>query len=71
MSDNNGNVTDLKSKGQKAIEKAREEVEAEDMADAVCKLKAKLRERQEAKTVLDNIDREIADLEEAITQGNA
>ena len=71
MSDNNGNVTDLKSKGQKAIEKAREEVESEDMRDAVTKLKKKLRERKEAQTVVDNIDREIKDLEEAITQGNA
>lgn len=66
-----GNVSDMKTKGQKAIEKAIEEVEAEDMSQAVTKLKAKLRELKEAETVVANIKREIDDLKEAISQGNA
>jgi len=65
-----GDVTNMQTKGQKAIEKARQDVESEDMSKAVTQLKAKLRERKDAQTVVDNIDREIADLEEAITQGN-
>ena len=64
------NVEKMESKAQKAIRLAREEVEAEDMEKAVVKLKAKLRELNTAKTVVSNIEREIADLEEAIAQGN-
>ena len=70
MSDDNGNVTSLKSKGQKAIDLAIEEVENEDISKAVTQLKAKLRELKEAQTVVANIEREIEDLKEAITQGN-
>lgn len=40
------------------------------MSKAVTKLKVKLRELKDAKTVVSNIEREITDLEEAITQGN-
>lgn len=63
--------TTLETKAQKAINKARAEVEEEDLKDAVVKLKALLRQEQEAETVLRNIKREIEDLEEAIKQGNA
>jgi exonuclease VII small subunit len=66
-----GNTTEFKTRGQQAIEKARDEVEAEDMKDAVTKLKAKLRELKDAETIVANIKREITDLEEAISQGNA
>lgn len=66
----NEKVTDMKTKGQKAIDRAREEVESEDMGKSVTKLKAKLRELKDAETVVGNIKREIKDLEEAITQGN-
>lgn len=66
-----GDVTDMETKAQKAIKRAREEVEAEDMRDAVTKLKKKLRELKEAQTVVANIEREIEDLELAIEQGNA
>ena len=65
-----GDVTNMQTKGQKAIEKARSEVEAEDMSKAVNQLKAKLRELKDAETIVANIKREVADLEEAITQGN-
>ncbi|MDJ0952536.1 MAG: hypothetical protein QNJ81_02535 [Acidimicrobiia bacterium] len=65
-----GDVTNMQTKGQKAIEKARQEVENEDMSKAVTQLKAKLRELKDAETIVSNIKREIADLEEAITQGN-
>lgn len=66
-----GDVTNMETKGQKAIRKAREEVESEDLKTATGKLKKKLRELQEAETVVNNIKREIEDLEEEITQGNA
>lgn len=66
-----GEVTNMETKGQKAIRKAREEVESEDLKTATGKLKKKLRELQEAETVCNNIKREIEDLEEEITQGNA
>ncbi len=65
-----GDVTNMQTKGQKAIEKARSEVEAEDMSKAVNQLKKKLRELKDAETIVANIKREVADLEEAITQGN-
>lgn len=55
---------------QSAIERARFEVREETMKKGVEQLKTKLRERERAATVLANIDREIVDLEQAITQGN-
>ena len=67
----NDQVASIKTDAQEAIEKARQEVADEKMADAVSKLKNKLRERDAAATVLENIDREIKDLEVAIEQGNA
>jgi len=60
----------MQSKGQEAIEKARKDVESEDMSKAVTKLKVKLRELKAAQTVVSNIQREIDDLEESINQGN-
>jgi hypothetical protein len=53
-----------------AIAQARAEVAAEIQKKGVEKLKVKLRERAAAQTVLANVDREIADLEAAIEQGN-
>lgn len=55
---------------QKAIAKAKEEIEAETLKAAVTKLKKLYRAEMDAKTVLDNIKREIADYEEAVNQGN-
>ena len=40
------------------------------MKKAVSKLKEKLREKSAAQTIVDNVDREIEDLEKAIEQGN-
>lgn len=68
----NGEVTEIHNTDAKAaIAKARQEIVDEQMADAVGKLKTKLRDRNAAAVVLDNIDREITDLEEAIEQGNS
>lgn len=53
-----------------AIARARREIQEEGMKKAVDKLKGKLRERDGAKTVLANVEREIADLELAIEHGN-
>lgn len=64
-------VSNMQSRGKKAIEQARKEVDDENMKDSVTKLKAKLRELKDAQTVVANIEREITDLEEAISQGNA
>jgi len=66
-----GEVTNMETKGQKAIRVAREEVESEDLKTSTGKLKKKLRELQEAEVIVNNIKREIEDLEEEITQGNA
>ena len=54
-----------------AIQQARNEVAEENLESAVEKLKVKLRELAAAETVVENVTREIADLEEAIAQGNA
>ena len=61
---------DGRSKGKKAIDIAREEVEEEALEKSVKTLKNKLRELKAAQTVVSNIEREIADLEESISQGN-
>lgn len=53
-----------------AIQRARNEVAEERMADSVRKLKKLLIAEADAETVLENIRREIADLEESIEQGN-
>ena len=49
---------------------ARKEVEQENQAKAVELLKKKLRELDTARTVVGNIEREIADLELKIEHGN-
>lgn len=51
-------------------QQAQAELESEMAKEAVIKMKRKLRELKDAETVVDNIKREIADLEEAIEQGN-
>ena len=53
-----------------AIARAKREVQEENMKKAVETLKGKLRERDRAATVLENIDREISELELKIEQGN-
>jgi hypothetical protein len=55
---------------QSAIQRARNEVAQENQDKAVRLLKDKLRALDTAKTVVANIEREIADLELRITQGN-
>ena len=57
-------------KASDAVAKAKEEVAEEDLKKAVRLLKDKYREQREAEVVLENIKREIEDLEEAIEDGN-
>lgn len=54
-----------------AIARAQREIAEEKMAKAVKLLKGKYVELDHAETVVDNIKREIADLELKIEQGNA
>lgn len=64
-------ITSIENTDAKAaIAKARREIAEENLNKGVSKLKTKLRERESAATVLANIDREIAELELAINQGN-
>lgn len=58
-----GNKSDL-------ITQARAEVASENQKKAIELLKKKLREQDAAQTVVDNVKREIADLELRIEQGN-
>lgn len=58
------------SDAKAAIARAKREIAEENMKKGVEQLKTKLRERDRAKTVLDNIEREIKDLELSIEQGN-
>lgn len=53
-----------------AREQAEAEVAAEKRKEDVSKLKDLFRKRDSAKTILENIEREIEDLSEAIEQGN-
>jgi hypothetical protein len=53
-----------------AVARAQREVQEEQQTKAVSLLKSKYRDRAAAQTVLDNITREIADLELRIEQGN-
>lgn len=62
-----GNTGNAKS----AIAEARAEIAQEQVRKGVEKLKIKLREQAAAQLVLDNITREIADLELKIEQGAA
>lgn len=66
-----GDVTSIQPSAKAAITKARQEVAEENMRKGVELLKTKLRERERAATVLANVDREIAELELKIEQGNA
>lgn len=53
-----------------AIARAKREIQEENMKRGVEQLKVKLRERDRAQTVLENINREITELELKIEQGN-
>jgi hypothetical protein len=63
-------VTELKPSYKDVISRAKREVQEENVKKAVETLKGKLRERDRAQTVLANIDREVAELELKIEQGN-
>lgn len=63
-------VADLKPSYKEVVARAKREVQEENVKRAVESLKGKLRERDRAQTVLANIDREIAELELKIEQGN-
>lgn len=64
------NVKDLGERQLTPFEIAQREIAEEKRQAAVQKLKDLLRKRAAAETVLANIDREIADANEAISQGN-
>lgn len=64
----NENVKSIKQ--ESVTERAKREVDEEYTDKAVKTLKDKLRERKDAQAVVDNIDREIEDLEDQIEQGN-
>ena len=64
------NIGVKQTAAQAAIEKAKQEIEEEDLKKAVGLLKKKLREKKEAEVILANIDREIEDLELRIEHGN-
>jgi phage terminase Nu1 subunit (DNA packaging protein) len=55
---------------QQAIARAKAEIAEENLQKGVQKLKTKYRELTAAKTVVANIEREVADLEQAVEQGN-
>lgn len=55
---------------QRALAKAKKEIADEVLDRAVAAFKSKLRERDRAQVILDNVNREIADLEARIEQGN-
>lgn len=63
-------ITNASTDAKAAIARAKREIAEENMKKGVEQLKTKLRERDRAKTVLDNIEREIKDLELSIEQGN-
>jgi len=63
-------MSKLEQVGNSILEQAKQEIAKEEVTRAVKLYKAKLTERNAAQTVLDNIDREIADLELKIEQGN-
>ena len=63
-------VSEIQSITKAAIAKARAEIAQEKVDKAVKLLKDKYRQLEAAKTVVANIEREIADAEGAIEQGN-
>lgn len=62
-----GNVTNLRSS---VLQKAKAELEKEKVEVAVGKLKALYRKQDQAQLVLENINREIADYEARVEQGD-
>ena len=62
-------VENLKTE-KTALQLAEEEIAKEKKDKAVLMLKEKLRERDKAKLMLENIEREIQDLNEQIKQGD-
>jgi hypothetical protein len=64
------NVTTLKTPELSPREQAQAELDAEQRSKDVKTLKEKLRALASAKTVVANIEREIADIEAALAQGN-
>ena len=63
-------VQGIESKAETAIQQARREVNEENNKKAVKALKELLKQEIAAKTALDNIQREIKDMEIQIEQGN-
>ena len=61
---------DDRTLGRKAVNEAKAQIEKEQLEKAVKSLKDLYRKQNAAITVLENIEREIADMEEAINQGN-
>jgi len=53
-----------------ALAKAKEEIAAEQLTKGVAAFKVKLRALEAAKLVVENLEREIADLQAKIEQGN-
>jgi hypothetical protein len=65
-------ITSASSNAAKeAIKAAKAEIAAESLRKGIDKLKAKLREQQAAKLVLENVSREIEELQLQIEQGAA
>lgn len=61
---------DDRTLGRKAVNEAKAQIEKEQLEKAVKSLKDLYRKQNAAITVLENIEREIVDMEEAINQGN-
>lgn len=53
-----------------ALEKARKEIESENLKEAIEEFKMKLRELERARVIVANIEREIKELELKVAQGN-
>lgn len=63
-------IKEVESKEMSVLEQAKAELKNERAKEAKVLLKEKLKELAEATTVVDNIKRELEDLEEKIEQGN-
>lgn len=64
------NVTDIGKSNLTPRQQAQAELDAEQRKQDVSRLKTKLRDLQNAKTIVANLEREIQDIEAAIAQGN-
>ncbi len=64
------NVKEINGKSLSPREQAQAELDAEERTKNVKLLKEKLRAVSAARTVVANLEREIADIEAAIAQGN-